>query len=53
MGGGGGKLWSHGGERSHRGAEGKAENKNSIHNSYTTSVDVAEFIDMVMITFPT
>ena len=24
-GGGGGKLWSHGGERSHRGAEGKAE----------------------------
>ena len=25
MDGGGGKLWSHGGERSHRGAEGKAE----------------------------
>ena len=24
-GGGGGKLWSHGGEHSHRGAEGKAE----------------------------
>ena len=25
MGGRGGKLWSHGGERSHRGVEGKAE----------------------------
>ena len=25
MGGRGGKLWSHGGERSHRGAEGKVE----------------------------
>ena len=25
MGGGGGKLWSHGGEHSNRGAEGKAE----------------------------
>ena len=25
MGGGGGKLWSHGGERSNRGADGKAE----------------------------
>ena len=25
MGGGGGKLWSHGGERSHRGAEGKVD----------------------------
>ena len=24
-GGGGGKLWSHGGQRSHKGAEGKAE----------------------------